>query len=273
MKIFSLMLLLLPLVANSATINVSQWVNPATQTIMSGGQVMYKLNNADIVLIGEQHNSLLTKQLQLIVLKKMHNSKKRVVLAMEAFDWKDRSYLEKYATGKITFDALIKLSNQVDAWGFDPELIRPLVEYAKANQIKIIGIRAPKFFIDELKNLETFAEFEAYGLPAPIGMKTDYLKYLYAAMSTGHSSTDMAAFKTFAKAQVAMDVTMAVTISFFAPQYQAVVILGSGHVMFGWGVESRLDKGLNVVSIIPIEVELDIKEINADYATMLYRTK
>lgn len=161
---------------------------------------------SEVVLFGEYHDNSIIHWLQLELAKDLIQ-KKALVLGAEMIETDNQNYLNDYLSGKIehkTFDSLARL------WPNYPTDYKPLVDFAKDNQLKFIGTNIPRryasmVFKKDLPVLESLtAEEKAWIAPLPIEFDLSLPGYeAMLKMMGGHAGDKMP------KAQAIKDATMA----------------------------------------------------------------
>ena len=112
---------------------------------LSLAQAVDRVKDADIVLVGELHSHPAVHLLQANLLAELAEQSRQdgrgLVLSMEQFSRADQPVLDAYLAGRIGEAALIRDGH---AWPNYPSDYRPLVEFAKAQQLTVIAANAPK---------------------------------------------------------------------------------------------------------------------------------
>lgn len=212
--ISSLLLLLLPLMAFSQD-------KPAYQLFDDKGKsVSYKnllkaANKADVIFFGEEHNNPIAHWLQLELLKDLHQSKgKDLVLGAEMFERDDQILLDEYLAGLIRTK---NFEDEAKLWSNYKTDYKPLVEFAKANELPFIGTNIPRRYASVVSSMGIEAlsklseEGQRYVAPLPIVVDLSLPGYQnMLKMMEGHGG---AMTENFPKAQAAKDATMAWSIA------------------------------------------------------------
>jgi len=104
----------------------------------------------DIVVFGEEHNDAVGHYLERLIFEKLYDRYgKNLTLSMEMFDRDVQVVLNEYLAGKIKEYYLKK---DARAW-INYKDYRPLVEFAKENQIDMIAANAPFRYVDMANKL------------------------------------------------------------------------------------------------------------------------
>ena len=171
---------------------------------------------ADIVLFGELHNNPIGHWLQLELTQDLQQSR-AITLGLEMLEADTQEAVDDYLAGKI--DA-VQLDSVARLWNNYKTDYAPLVNFAKANQLKVIATNVPRryakiVFREGIEKLETLPATDKQWI-APLPMPFDINLPGYKAMMSmgmgGHAG------ENFPKAQAIKDATMA---HFILKNYQA----------------------------------------------------
>jgi len=99
------------------------------------------LARADAVFVGEQHDDPNTHRLELAIVEGLTERKVPVVVALEMFERDVQSTMDEYAAGSLPEDRFVKDSR---AWPRYATDYRPLVEFARANHLRIVASDVPR---------------------------------------------------------------------------------------------------------------------------------
>lgn len=140
------------------------------QKIVEPSEVVDDFANYDVLFYGEQHNDIITHNVQYLLLQLIFEKYgDKAVLSMEMFDRDVQYILDEYLGGRIKEGYFIKDSRSWDNY----RDYRPMVEFARVKKLKIIAANAPfryvslvnKFGIDTLKLLSDQAKLAFAPLP------------------------------------------------------------------------------------------------------------
>ena len=178
-------------------------------------QMLTELAQADVVLFGEQHNDALAHWLELQVTKDLQKLKKpgQLVLGLEMFERDVQPLVVQYAAGTLADTAF---ERQARPWPNYATDYRPLLQFARANRIPVIGTNAPRPFArtvaqGSLKALDKLPAADR-ALLAPLPLKVDYDLPGYknmAAMFGGSAAHGGGGGQNIIQAQALKDATMA----------------------------------------------------------------
>lgn len=164
---------------------------------------------SELVLFGEYHDNPISHWLQLALTKDLFQTKS-LVLGAEMIERDNQLQLDQYLEGEINQKALDTLARLWNNYKTD---YKPLVDFAKANQLKFIATNIPRRYASMVyrggfEALDTLSSEQKKWI-APLPVKYDsslsqYQKML--EMAQGHGGENLP------KAQAIKDATMAYSI-------------------------------------------------------------
>ncbi len=215
-------------------------------------QIVQELLQANVIYLGETHDSVADHQAQLEIIQELHRNNPNLAIAMEMFQRPFQGAIDRYLRGEITETELIAETEYENRWGFPWEYYAEIVRFAKANQLPILALNTPTEVTRKVarEGLEGLSEQDREYIPPFAEIKTDNLDYQQMVrevfeqhQAAAHGSS--LKFENFFLAQVLWDETMAETIANFVrenPQIQVVVLAGQGHIVYGYGIPSRVER-------------------------------
>jgi uncharacterized iron-regulated protein len=243
---------------------------PLSKCINSITQLVPQIARANVIYLGETHDSAKDHEKQLKIIQELYKRNKRIAIAMEMFQRPFQNVINDYLAGKITEEELVKRTEYEQRWGFDWELYAPIMRFARENKIPVLATNTPAEITRKVsrQGLESLTPEERKLIPPFSEIRTspeEYRKMLLAAFeahqSAGHGKSSSA--DRFFLAQVLWDETMAESIANFQKDnrdYQVVVLVGQGHVVYDYGIPSRVERRLQGKQIIQHSVLLSPPE-------------
>ncbi|MEO1762635.1 MAG: ChaN family lipoprotein [Cyanobacteria bacterium J06629_18] len=223
-----------------------------SQCVDNLNQILPELKKAKVVYLGETHDSSQDHQNQLRILKELHKNNPKLAIGMEMFQRPYQEAINQYIAGKITETELVEKTEYKNRWGFDWELYAPILRFAKEKQIPVLALNTPSEISRKVakEGLEKLTDEEKKFIPPVTEIRLDNIAYRQMILkafeqhqSAGHGNSNSA--NRFFLAQVLWDETMADGIASYIkanPDYQMVVLAGQGHVVFGYGIPSRVER-------------------------------
>lgn len=231
--------------AESDILPQSNHLYVSTQDQQAFTKVIDKLAQRRVIFIGETHNRYDHHQNQLSVLKELNRRNIDFAIGVEFFQQHFQQYLDAYTTHKIGEDTMLESSEYNRRWGFDFSLYRPILTFARENNIQIIALNAPSELVREVssKGWQGVSAAAQGQLPAiTVEPGYAYKNRLWEAYMM-HSQTSKRDFERFVHVQLLWDEYMARSASNFLrknPHKKLVILAGSGHVKGGIGIPERL---------------------------------
>ena len=242
-------------------------------TIMSLPEVVSRISGKRIVYVGEYHDRFSNHTVQLEVIRALHRKNKKIAIGMEMFQRPFQKVLDEYIAGTIDERTMLKGTEYFKRWGFDYNLYRPILTYAREEKIPVIALNIQNEIVDKVSKggIDSLSEEETKEIPPHMDFSNEDYKKRLLDIFQKHSGFKEKNFDFFYQSQILWDEFMSQSIDDFLknrPDFQkdgqVVVIAGSGHLSFGSGIPKRTFRrdGLDYAIILnDIDIERDI----ADY--------
>lgn len=227
-----------------------------------------------VIYIAERHTDYEDHKVQLKVIMNLHEQGRKFAIGMEMFQRPFQKVIDDYLAGAISEMEFLKSTEYFKRWQFDYHLYREIVEYAKAKNIPVIALNIWTEIVKKVSSegLDSLSDIEKREIPESMNMSDaayqEKLRDVFRQHQ--HSNKEGRNFENFYQAQILWDETMAHSIDAFLkknPDYQMVVLAGTGHIMYDSGVPNRVHRlnGKEYVTIIPNNGSVD-----ADLGDYLY---
>ena len=236
----------MPLQYSSASANrvgLNAWFDVRHREV--GHDVISKLVQRDVVLLGETHDNAEHHRWQLKTLNDLLARRRDIVIGFEMFPRRVQATLDRWCKGELTEAAFLREVDWQQIWGFDAQLYLPLFNFARMNQLPMIALN-----VDRETNrraaagADGFEGREGVGEPAPpsAAYRTRLLEWFQRHPMAPANSMDTLRFERFVRAQLFWDRAMAEAIARSRSQAQplTVGIMGNGHIEYGDGVPWQL---------------------------------
>jgi uncharacterized iron-regulated protein len=151
--------------------------------------MLAEIVRADVAFVGEQHNDPATHRIERAILEGLARRRGNVVVAMEMFERDTQSALDEYLAGRLSEEDFLKTSRPWPNYLTD---YRPLVEFARVHQWKVIASNTPRRLAAQVSreglnaarpDSETERKLIAAEFSCPMD---DYFKRFAEAMGNGH---------------------------------------------------------------------------------------
>jgi uncharacterized iron-regulated protein len=217
-------------------------------------RILQALRGANIVYLGEIHDSATDHADQLAIVQNLQQSGQPLAIGLEMFQRPYQGVLDRYLAGEISATELQTQSEYTKRWGFPWENYGPLLQWAQQQRVPVIALNTPTEITRKVarNGLESLVGEDLKYVPpiAEIDFSNQAYRDLILASYRQHQRQAMAhskSFERFHAAQLLWDETMAATAANFyrqAPQRRLVIIAGRDHIRYGHGIPSRVTRRL-----------------------------
>ena len=221
-------------------------------------QMLKSITPAQIIYLGEIHDSTADHADQLAILEHLYQQKSTAIpplaIGLEMFQKPYQPIIDQYLAGKISERQLVERTEYKKRWGWPWENYAPLLRFAKAHQIPVIALNTPTEVLRKVSKggLDSLELTDFQYIPPTTEIDKSDLIYrgLILESYQQHKAQAVATspdFDRFYTAQLLWDETMAATAAEFYQQYpktQLVVIAGQAHIRYGYGIPRRVARRL-----------------------------
>ncbi len=210
-----------------------------------------------VIYIGESHTDYADHVMQLEIIRRLYALKGRLIIGMEMFQRPFQKYLDQYVAKQLSEEEFLKKTEYFIRWGFDYNLYRDILSFARAHDIPVIALNLSREITEKVadKGMDALSAKERAELPADMNLNDqDYREYLMGVYLQ-HEEMQKKGFENFYISQILWDETMAHSGAEALrkyPEAQMVVLAGSGHLQHSWGIPARVRRltGDNSVLIL-----------------------
>jgi aminopeptidase N len=167
-----------------------------------------------------------------------------MAIGMEMFQRTFQKVLDDYIEGKIEEREFLKGTQYFKRWGFNYNLYRPILLFARSEKIPVVALNQRQEIVDKVfqSGLDSLTEEETKSVPSGMDFSDDAYKERLLKVFQEHDDFSAKSFDFFYQAQILWDETMSESIDQFLrvhPSFQMVVLAGSGHLEYGSGIPKR----------------------------------
>lgn len=226
--------------------------------------IISELVQADIVYLGETHDRREDHQAQLEIIQALHQQNPQMAIALEMFQRPYQAILDQYLAKAISEAELREKTEYDQRWGFEWEYYAPILRFAQVHQLPVLALNTPTEVTRKVarQGLESLSAQERHYIPPLAEIRTDNPAYRRLIRKVydfhaheGHGNSQD--FERFFTTQVLWDETMAETVAQFwqaNPDYQVIVLAGRGHIIYNYGIPSRVARRLSGRSVTAYSV-------------------
>jgi uncharacterized iron-regulated protein len=226
------------------------------------------LKGYDVIFVGEDHDSRIAHEAELIILTELAGRDPNLVLALEMFERDVQDILDAYLKGEISEDRFLEQSRP---WPNYQEDYRPLLELAKTKGIPVIAANVPRRVAAAVamanKVSSKVVGTDSIYLPKALHYDSkEYYKHFVADMETMPHSTPMKGMNVrgLFKAQVLKDAVMAASLGSLLDR-RILFCCGHFHSDYHLGIPYQLQKNhpelrVAVIAFAPSVENLPMKD-------------
>ncbi|MGC8965750.1 MAG: ChaN family lipoprotein [Caldimicrobium sp.] len=209
--------------------------------------ILPELLSSQLILIGENHNEYSHHLFQLEVIKSIYHYYPQLAIGLEMVQIPFQKYLDDFIEGKIDEKELLEKIEYYDRWKFDYPLYRDIFLFARENKIKLVALDLPSEIVKKVfkEGINSLSKEEKMLLPELDLYRPEYQSFLEKIFQKHDFKDNGTKFSYFFQAQVLRDENMAERALEFIkknPSYKMVVLVGKGHLEYGYGIPTSLKK-------------------------------
>jgi uncharacterized iron-regulated protein len=200
-------------------------------------QMMETIAASRVIYIGETHDNIEAHKVQLQIIKKL-TEQFPVSIGMEMFRRSAQEKLDQWHTGELPVKEFKNLFHT--NWGSGYRLYQPIFDFARTNQIKLIGLKSSRKVENSFRSGDPAPDNTFY--PELDDQDPYHRAYCMAAFG-GHRGTEKALEKPY-RMLLLWEETMAQTVARFLinpknKNTKLVVLSGGFHIQYGFGIPKR----------------------------------
>jgi uncharacterized iron-regulated protein len=200
------------------------------------------------VFLGESHATTPHQQMQANIIDALARSGRRVIIGMEMLQRPKQTVLDLWVRGNMPESDFLEQVDWKGQWGYDFAYYRPVFDVAQKYKIPVLGLNVPRDWVRAAGRggIGALPEDAKSQLPPDMELTHQEHRTMFEALIGGHPGMSAQALDNMYSGQVLWDEGMADTIAKHMARYKPdprtvyVVIAGSGHVMYGEGINYRL---------------------------------
>ncbi len=232
-------------------------------------KIMPKLLEKRVIFVGETHDRFDHHLNQLDIIRRTYENSKEMAIGMEYFQQPFQPVLDDYIAGKIDEKEFLRKSEYFQRWRIDYRNYRPIIRFAKEKGIPLLALDLSEELRNKISHNEmgNLSAGEAAQLPKEIDRSNnDYRDMLQSIFAMHPNSAD---FERFVETQLSRDEAMAQTAATYLlqhPQARMVILAGGGHMVYRFGIPSRLTRRIDAPSVVVLNDSIkQYDNLVADY--------
>ncbi len=212
--------------------------------------IIPRLADNRVVLVGESHNRLDHHLTQLEIIRRLHAIHPRLAIGMEVFQQPFQGFLDDYIAGSLSEQDMLRATEYYPRWGIDFRHYAPILRYAREHQVPVIALNLPTELTRKVgrNGRDALTAEEQARLPSDIDRSDSAYERRLRDIFNQHPDSGRS-FDNFLEVQLLWDEGMAQQAAEYLlthPDYHMVILAGSGHLARGSGIPRRLVRRLPV---------------------------
>jgi uncharacterized iron-regulated protein len=271
-----------------AAVTLDAITDTATGETIAPRDLAARMAKAQLILVGETHTSVESHRVELQVIKALADAGRHVTIGLEMFPYPSQPALDTWNQGQQSEQDFIAASHWYEAWGYHWGYYRDIFLFARDHHFPVVAVNAPRDVVTAVrqKGLASLPADQSAHFPPRIDVSSaDHMTFFKASFDEGdamHGGMTDAAWTGMLSAQATWDGTMAWNAVKALervgsdPAAAVVVLVGSGHVAYGLGIErqARTYFTAPIASVIAMPIADDhgaaIPSVRASYANFIW---
>ena len=140
--------------------------------------IIHNISNKTIIYVAETHTNYEEHKVQLAVIMNLSEKGSKFAIGMEMFQKPFQKAIDDYIAGNITEKEFLKKTEYFKRWGYDYNLYREIIEFAKAKKIPVVALNQRSEIIDNVSKggLDILTDEEKKEIPKDMDMSDEIYK-------------------------------------------------------------------------------------------------
>jgi uncharacterized iron-regulated protein len=250
-----------------------------TGDLITPTELAARLSTTRLLLVGEEHTNVECHKVQYRVLEELIKSGRHVFIGLEMYPYTEQWFLDMWHDGLLTEEGFLRLSRWYENWGYNWLYYRDIFMLARDHKVPMYAVNTPREVVSAVrkKGLANLSPEEAAHIPKDIDVdNADHMTFFKTTFEGnegpvhgGGMGEDM--WKNMISAQATWDATMGFNgvqalKQAGDPKAIMVILVGSGHVAYGLGIERQAKKWFDgpIATLIPVSVGTPARGIERD---------
>jgi uncharacterized iron-regulated protein len=261
-------------------------VDTRTGAVLTYDDLAARLEGVGLVLVGEEHDSIEAHRVQRGVVDALRRRGRSVAVGLEMLPVSVQPALERWSAGELSEEVLLDAVGWYEHWGMPWGYYRDVFLLAREHRLPVFALNVPREVVRAVGRGaadELAPELAAFVPPSVDLDSADHrtlVRALFAQEMGMHGGLGDEQFEAMFAAQATWDAAMAHAAGRALAGLEGrdpvlVVLVGSGHVAYGLGIERQARRHLErlIASVIPLPVREDGEAtgpVRASYADVLW---
>ncbi len=206
--------------------------------------VIRGVSDRKIIYAGEMHDVFAHHAVQLDIITGIYKKDRRIAIGMEMFQKPFQHTLDSYINGDTTEEEFLRESEYFERWGFDYNLYKPILDFARTEKVPVIALNLQREIIKQVTHngIDSLSDEDRKKIPGELDFSDNEYRERLQEVFGEHKNSDKMNFDYFYQSQILWDETMSESIDSFMkknPDRIMIVLAGQGHLMYGSGIPKR----------------------------------
>lgn len=204
-------------------------------------ELVEDLNRSQVIYVGEEHTNRSHHKIQLKVIEAIFQKNQKIAVVMEMFAYTYQDVVDLWSAGELDEKTFLRKTHWYANWRYDFSLYRDILEFIKANRIKLVALNIPFDIPAKIRvgGIENLSDDEKEHLPKEIDTSnTAYRDFVEKAYKK-HNFKGKFEFDDFYMVQSVWDEKMAESIALGLKEERMIVLAGNGHIQYKYGIPDR----------------------------------
>ena len=225
---------------------------------LTPAEAAIRLQQADVIFLGEEHNSTPGHRVQLALIEQLHRLRPNLVVSLEMFERDVQGTLRDYLQGHIDETEFLARSRPWSNYRVD---YRPIVEFASQHRLEVVASNIPRRIASAIARGEAAAPEDNCYLPRHTTAPDDAYAARFRAVMQQHGGTlEADKLERYYQAQCLKDDCMAESIAaaFASRRHRwplVVHLCGRFHSDLGYGTVQRLQSRMPLLNTLVVSME------------------
>ncbi len=225
-------------------------ISTATGKEVTVDAVVEACKGKSFLFLGENHATMPHQQMQADLILGLVKAGRKVIVGLEMYTRPKQDFLDSWVAGKLTEEEFLTQSEWKTQWGFPYEFYKPVFEAARQTKSPMVALNVPRDWVrtTSRNGFEALPTSVRLQLPSSLDLTNKNHRMVFDSLMGGHSMGPASTMDKIYSSQVLWDEGMADSaikywnLAARGSETIFVVIAGSGHIMYGQGINYRLSK-------------------------------
>ncbi len=236
--------------------------------VLTPAEAAARMHDVDILFVGESHTSIDFHRAQAGIIQALLDAGREVLVGLEMFPVTEQAHLDRWLDEQLGQEEFVTASHWYEHWGYHWNYYRDIFVLAQARGARMYALNAPRDVVRAVrqKGIDNLDPHEAAYLPPSVDTDNEehlrLFKSYFGDDDSMHSAMSDEQWRAMFAAQCTWDATMGYNavrrLQEHATSEEAimVVLIGSGHVSYGLGIERQARRFFDgtTASLIPVPV-------------------